>query len=74
MARRSTKRPKLTDSEVTKLNEAIQTLHDYCAKGLCLGCPFEKDKRSPYDTSCKFGSTYPELWEDLEIKDAEDHE
>ena len=68
MARRSTKRPKITDAEATKLNEALCTLHEYCAKGLCLGCPFEKDIQSPYDTSCKFGSFYPELWDDLEIK------
>lgn len=71
MARRGTKRPKPTAAEAAKLNEALQTLHNYCAKGQCLGCPFKRDIQSPYDTSCKFGSFYPELWDGLEIKEEE---
>lgn len=69
MPRRSTQRTKPTAEEAAKLNQALQTLHNYCAAGLCLGCPFERNPKSPYETSCKFGSLYPELWDELEIKE-----
>ena len=66
---RSTQRTKPTAAEAAKLNEALQTLHNYCAKGVCNGCPFKREKQPVYGTSCKFGSFYPELWDGLEIKE-----
>lgn len=66
---KSKKRAELTPEETAKLNEAIQTLHNYCAEGYCEDCPFRKEKQPLYGTLCKFGSFYPELWEDVNIKE-----
>lgn len=62
----------VTEKEAAKLNEAIKTLHNFCASRFaCEGCPFRKEGIALYGTPCKFGSTYPELWDGLEIKEAE---
>lgn len=66
---KSKKRAKLTPEDTAKLNEAIQTLHNYCAKGYCEDCPFRKEEQPLYGTLCKFGFVYPELWAGLEIKE-----
>lgn len=67
--RRSTKRRKPTPEQVAAVNDALRVLHDYCASGVCNGCPFKREGFSPYGTPCKFGSFYPELWDGLEIKE-----
>lgn len=58
------------EEEVAKLNEAIETLRSFCKSHRCLeGCAFRKENQSRYGTLCKFGSFYPELWDDLKIKE-----
>lgn len=65
----------VTGSETDKLNNAVETLRSFCeSQTHCGGCPFKKDKLTVYENPCKFGSFYPELWYDLEIKEIEDHE
>ena len=60
----------ITQKEAAKLNEAIKTLHNFCASHFaCKECPFRKEPLAPYGIVCKFGSFYPELWDDLEIKE-----
>lgn len=65
----------ITRSEASKLNKAVETLRSFCeSHTYCGECPFKKDGVVIYGTTCKFGSTYPELWDDFEIKETEDHE
>lgn len=65
----------VTKSEADKLNKAVETLRSFCeSRTHCGNCPFKKEEFTVYGNSCKFGSTYPELWYGLEIKDSEDHE
>ena len=60
----------VTEQETAKLNEAIKTLHNFCAsRSACKDCPFRKEALEPYGVVCKFGSFYPELWDSLEIKE-----
>ena len=60
----------VTGSEAAKLNEAVKTLHNFCAsRNSCKDCPFKKEALAIYGTTCKFGSFYPELWDELEIKE-----
>ena len=60
----------VTEQEAAKLNEAIKTLHNFCAsRSSCKDCPFRKEAFVPYGVVCKFGSFYPELWDELEIKE-----
>ncbi len=65
----------VTGSEASNLNKAVETLRSFCeSRPRCGDCPFKKEGVVIYGAKCKFGSFYPELWEGLEIKDAEDHE
>lgn len=60
----------VTEQEAAKLNEAIKTLHNFCAsRSSCKDCPFRKEAFEVYGVACKFGSFYPELWDGLEIKE-----
>ena len=60
----------ITKQEADKLNEALRTLHNFCASRFaCEGCPFRKEGISIYVSPCKFGPFHPELWDDLEIKE-----
>lgn len=57
----------LTKSELTKLNEAVETLRRFCeSQSSCKKCPFERDFPKIYEY-CKFGSFHPRLWDGLEI-------
>lgn len=63
----------VTGSEASKLNKAVETLRSFCeSHTYCGECPFKKE--GVVGTTCKFGSTYPELWDGLEIKETEYHE
>ena len=59
----------VTKDEADKLNKAIEMLRSFCDNRThCGDCPFKKESIIPYGTKCKFGSFYPELWSELEIK------
>lgn len=61
----------VTKKEIAELNKAVRALRNFClSRYACAGCPFKKDGISLYGVPCKFGSFYPELWDDVEVKEA----
>ena len=59
----------VTVEEAKDLNTAVATLRDFCAKGMCSGCPFTG--LGYRNTVCSLRATTPENWNTIKLTELE---